>query len=172
VAYCTEANVRDLASAQGVDLRFDDDADGSVPPPDRAAFMAAAIRWAGGRVDFYCGGRYSPAQLAASATAEGWATTLALYWICLRRFNPVPESIRHLAEDEDFGVLPEMRLVQTGAAQLPGAGEKKPAMPLWSNVTVDDRYWVKKLRVVESTSDPVRTRAVDHYSAAVGPWEW
>lgn len=87
--------------------------------------------------------KYDDSLLATSWSANRWATAEGALWVCRRRGNPPPESIKAEAEEARAG----MAEVQRGVTYLEDVGTRTPAWPWISNVTVDVRYNVAKARV-------------------------
>lgn len=124
--YTTEADIRTFASDRGVDLRTDHDVDNAVP---------AAIRYASGRILFYCGARYDATALQSSDWVGYCCLILAAAHLCRNRFNDNP-----LAADEE-AVLAELKQVQEGKATIPGIAAGRGMSPVVSNFRVDlNRY--------------------------------
>lgn len=164
--FCSAADVATLLSQLGVDARLDDDASGTVSAGE-LAFLTTLLSYATERVKFYCCPHYDAADLATSWLVNEWATIIATHRLCLRRVNPVPDSVRDLMfgtpETDDRGVLGDLKAVQSQAAQIPDIGYRTVPWPAWSNVTVDPRYRVRQIRVQR----PISERTVPNYSQAV-----
>lgn len=171
VLYATQQDVEALLSAEGVELRLDDDGTGTVNATELAYLTVQALSYGTDRVNYYCLPRYSdPAELAKSWIVNEWATVCAGRWLCSRRTNPLPESIEKLFA----GAVEEMKAVQAGAAQVPGIGLGDAAWPVWDNLNVDPRYRVRKARVERRLSEKRpdgRRQYTDHFVDVLGP-EW
>jgi phage gp36-like protein len=136
--YTTAAAIDLLAGSQAVDLRTDDGTE--------ADMVNAAIAYAGGRIDFFCH-RYSATVLAANQWVQDVATLLALRWLCMRRLNEVPSSI----EDEYAERLEELKLVQQGKAEVPGAATGRRPITV-TNPVVDLRKTNNHVRTDQARS--------------------
>lgn len=114
------------------------------------ARITKAINYASSKVNDYVLPRYqSPAQLVTSWTVNRWATILACCWLAKRRGQPVPSSLM----DDYKEAMEEMLKVSAGQMQIGDIGTPVAEWPAWSNVTVDHRYWTRKVRVERSISE-------------------
>lgn len=146
--YTDRASIADVLSTNGVNLRLDDDADGSVSTPESVrADEAAAVGT--GTVNRFCQLRYTPTQLVTSWSVWDWATLCAAVWLCRRRGNPVPKSL--LQERDE--ALEEMREVQSGTITLEDIAERVTDAPAWSNSTLDPRYRTQQARIQRRRSE-------------------
>lgn len=122
---------------------------------DSGVNLAAAARLAKGcaygteRVKVHCCHKYQDADLATSRSANRWATAFGALWVCRRRGNPPPAAVK----DEADEALQEMRAVSAGHLLLPDVGTRNPQWPFFSNVTVELRYDVAKVRVQQNISE-------------------
>jgi phage gp36-like protein len=109
-----------------------------------------AINYASSRVNDYVLPRYqNPALLQTSWTVNRWATILACKWLATRRTQGCPGSL-----EEDYKeAQAEMQKVAVGQMQIGDIGTPVAEWPAWSNVKVDARYWIKKLRVERTISE-------------------
>jgi len=167
--YCVEADVNDLLSQEGVELRLDDDSTGAISTTERQVLTVKGIYWATSRVNLYLVPRYEASQLATSYIVNEWCTRFAARWLCSRRGNSPPASIEDLYQE----AKEEMADVLAGKMQVPDIGARSPEWPLWSNIRFDDSYGVRKLRVERPISE--RTQAgyqqnID-WPAEAGFWE-
>ncbi len=163
--YCTDDDIVFLLSELGVDARLDDDGDGSLSVGEQA-FLLQARNYATARVKFYCQVHYDDADLATSWLVNEWATIIAAHRICVRRVNPVPDSIHALlfgTGDPDRGVMGDLLDVRDQKAQIPDIGYRHVPWPAWSNVTVDPRYRLKQIRVQR----PISERTPTEYSQSI-----
>jgi phage gp36-like protein len=149
-AYCEEADVRRLFSAHGVTAFADHDQDGESD----AEVVNDCINQACEEINLYAQQRYTPAQLATSTLIARWTTTLACYFLCLRRGNPVPASI----EGEFTRILSKLEQIALGSLALPGIALRDDMRPSMSNLTVDRRYPQSRIRVTPNNSTDAPTR--------------
>jgi phage gp36-like protein len=136
MTYCTEADVTRMLSVDGVVAFSDNGGDGLKD----ADVIADCIAQAAAEIDFELHERYSSDQLVTSAIVNRWATTLACYFLCIRRGNLVPESIQRESERilfSDDAILGEIR---RGNRWLPGLEPNRGQAPSFANVTIDRRF--------------------------------
>jgi len=142
LAYCTAADVEALAGEMAIQLRSDDLPD----EDDGGAFMASAIDYASGRIDFYCS-RYAGADLAANRWVKGVAVLIALRKWCSRRLNAVPEAVELEWEERQA----ELDLIRQGKAQVPQAAASRRPVAV-TNYRVDLRLPNNQVRVDRNRS--------------------
>jgi len=123
---------------EGVDLRIDDTAG--------ATGILRAIRRASNKVLEYVQGRYSVAELNGNDWVTDITTIIACHYLSRRRGNP------GLFEDEYNEAIASLERVRTENAHIPGAGTLSDHLPGFSNLTVDDRFHLGKLRVQRGIS--------------------
>src|SRR5262245_25776569 len=158
--YCSDEDMDDLLSSLGISLRFEDDLTGTSPTPPELllALKLKARSYASARIDLYCQPLYRAQELATSWVVNEWTTVIAVYWASCRRGNEPPKSLRQMLFGtgvcDDCGVMGEMRDVRSVIARIPDIGLRNPTGPKWSNLHFDDRYGVRKLRVIRQTSEP------------------
>jgi hypothetical protein len=147
--YCTETDVDTLLSAEAKNLWLDDNSDHAVDSTERARLTTQGINWATSRVNFYCQRRYESSDLADSWLVNDWATVVAVRWLCTRRGNSVPQSIQALYDE----VIGDLEQVRDGKMQLPDIGSRSVEWMVWSNVKVDWRYPLRRVRVQRPISE-------------------
>lgn len=147
--YCSDNDVEALLSEEGVNLRLDDNQDGAVNAAELLRLTRQACNYATSKVNDFCAGRYDPADLETSWTVNEWATVIAARWLCSRRGNPVPGSLKErLAE-----VMDELKQVKSGQYSLQDLAERTSSAPIWSNTRVDVRYRTRRIRVERPISE-------------------
>ena len=147
--YTTEGDVQAYLSVDGENLRLTDQGESSPTTAELNYLLIQGINWATSKINLYCEFRYDAVDLVQSWLVNDWATILAVRWLCSRRGNPVPASIKELY-DEAIETLKEVR---AGALAIPDIGTRSPSHPAWSNQVVRQEYWQKKLRVETAISD-------------------
>ena len=150
--YCVEADVRRLFSAAGVLAFSDHDQDG-LSDDD---VIDDCIEQGSDEITLRLNHRYNPEDLQSTRLVTRWATVLAVYFLCYRRGNPVPESIDnefHRLMDPD-GLLDR---IAKGKDQLPGVSLRCDLRPTWSNLKVDRRWPTSKTRVSRVNSSDAPT---------------
>ena len=165
--YCSVADVQRLFSSAGVTDYADHDDDG-VADTD---VVEDCINQATEEIDAYARQRYEQAKLSTSTLINRWCTVLAVYFLCMRRGNTVPQSIASETErilDPDSGLL--VRLSR-GRYQLPGVPLREDLRPSWSNLTIDRRYPRSKTRVVRTNSSDSPTKLTRDFEEAYPSYE-
>lgn len=150
--YTNRAWLEGLLSAEGVSLRLDDDLSGTESETETTRLTTYAVNIATSRVNLYAAQKYEPIQLANSWEVWHWGTIVGAKWLCGRRGNPVPDSLAE-AYEEALDELKELRAGQLVLADIPPRDELWPA---WSNIELDQRYWLRKLRVQVPISESQR----------------
>jgi len=171
--YCSQTDLESLLSALGVLKRLDDLQSGS---PSGAGLTAIeqALQWATAQVRLYCALHYDATALASSYIINHWATVLGAVYVCSRRLNEIPDSLRLLAYGPDgkggaFGDLEKIRLKKLA---LPDVSYRNPNRPAYSNVHVDPNYWLRQIRVQRPVSDQQGIQHTQSPDWAVdGTWE-
>lgn len=167
--YCTRSDVESVLSVAGVALRLDDDQNATESATETAYLTTQGLNWATSKVNDYCEGRYDIADLAANWTVNEWASILAARWLCLRRCNPIPESVQALYEE----AVEQLQQVKAGQYDLGDAAERTTKGPAWSNLRLS-LHRVRKLRVERPISEktppkPAGNRTTDYEAEFVGP---
>lgn len=145
--YVTQDDMEALLSSEGVDLRLDDNADGSVSAAELDRLTTQARNYATAQVNRFLTGRYDAADLATSWVINEWATYLACNWLSRRRGNP------GLFKAEVEEAIKDMKEIRSGASNLEDIPARNPAWPTWSNVRVDQNYRLRKIRVERPLSE-------------------
>lgn len=120
MAYCTQTDLEHQLSADGVDLRIDDD----------VSAVAEVLEEADTEIDQACYYIYSQASLAVNAWVKHKAKTIASYLLCVRRGIPAPSSV----VEKYQRALEILEKVRQGAIFIPKAVMSKAAAPTMSNV--------------------------------------
>jgi phage gp36-like protein len=123
--YCTLADLQNRLSDDGVNLRVD----------DKPTVTTAVINRATTKLDGYLRPRYDPVtQLAASAWVTEACATVAAYYLCGRRANPVPATLRRDFEDliNPDGKSGELQLIRRDQMNLPDVPMRKVEVPVLS----------------------------------------
>lgn len=145
--YCTIADMERLFSAHGVTAFADHDGDNNAD----SGVVSDCIDEATEEVNLYCQ-QYSVAGLAASTLINRWCTTLAVFFLCLRRGNPVPESLA----DSVATLRERLQAVLDGALKLQVVMNAN-TMPSISNLTIDRRFPFSRVRVQRESTYPIPT---------------
>lgn len=152
--YTDENSVVGLLSQFGLDSRVSDDPS-VIGSTSSSNYVQWAINWGTARVNTFASSRYDTSLLGTSWTVWQWATVLACYWLCNRRLNPVPDSLLALYEE----TMGELNMVKAGQLNIDDLPMRSVMAPVWSAIRMDERYIVRKMRVVGPLSDSTPTRA-------------
>lgn len=155
--YCDLADMQRLFSAQGITAFSDHDGDGQ----DDAGVTDDCIDEATEEINLFCK-LYSTTGLASSTLINRWATTLACFFACERRGNPVPESLATAASL----VRERLAFVMTGALVL-NVAKSVNTSPSFSNMTVDRRFPFSRVRVQQQNSDMIPTTLTQKFAGEV-----
>lgn len=135
--YTTQEEMERLFGSTAIDLRTDDEADPSQAITD--AIYDATLQ-----INTYCQGRYDPTYMAQSQWVRRNATYLACYFLSKRRGNP------EQYEGDYDRIMSQLQAVANGQIIIPNLQVRSDFTPSMSNLRVDDRFSVNKIRV-EST---------------------
>lgn len=163
--YCTEADLNRLLSASGVIAFADHDQDDAAD----TGVVDDCINQASQEIDAYALQRYDATGLASSNLINRWCTTMAAYFLCIRRNNPIAESLAlefNRIADPDNGLL--VRLA-AGTYKLPGVALSADLSPSFSNLKIDRRWPHSRVRVTRanSSSSPTTLTRDDSYEYPV-----
>jgi hypothetical protein len=117
------------------------------------ARLVTACRKGTSRVKLYCNGRYDDSQLVLAGTVCDWAATIAAKFLCERRAQGCPKSIK-AAYDE---YLEELRMVQYGQLAIEDIGTRGSDWPSMSNVIVNPSHDGMRVRVQRAFSEQTPT---------------
>lgn len=123
VLYCTQDDVTNRLSLDGVAYREDDS------PP---GLLGDILNDASAMVDEYVFFMYDPAQMATSDWVRHRTADIASYLMCERRGNPVPPGIAHKYERS----IEKLAKVRSGQIAIPGLPVRKTMAPVLSNVRI------------------------------------
>ena len=148
VPYTTQAAVERYYSIRGATLQTDD-----LLGSNLTDFWIEILAYASDIINTYLSRYHSDADLATSRWVNMRTTIIACYVISQRRGNP------HLFQTAFDEVIEELKLINEfrPVPRLPISADFSPVM---SNVIVDDRFGIKKLRVhtVISTGGATTTK--------------
>ncbi len=105
------------------------------------------------KVKLYCNTRYDDSQLAMAGTVLDWAAICASKFICTRRAQGCPKSIR----DDYDEAIEEMRMVQNGQLQIEDIGTRGVDWPTIVNIIVNPAYDGMRARVQRGVSEQTPT---------------
>lgn len=155
--YCSAEDLQALLSTDGHVGRLDDDSSGAING-DESTYLTKAISWATSRVNFFCLSQYAAQDLATSWLVNNWCVVLAAHWLSCRRGNPPPGSFDKLYDE----TMEDLKMVHSGAHQIPELAYRSAHWPAWSNVRVDALYALRKVRVERPISEGTSTPYQQH----------
>ena len=118
------------------------------------------------KVKLYCNSRYDDADLARSGTVLDWATIAAAKYLCTRRAQPCPTSLK----DDYDEAIEEMRMVQADQLRIEDIGTRGVDWPTVTNIIVNPAYDGMRARVMPNISEGTQSayhRFVDWNSAVM-----
>lgn len=117
------------------------------------ARLSVGTRKGTSKVKLYCNQRYDDSQLKLSGTVVDWATICAAKFLCTRRAQGCPKSIK-----EEFDeAIDEMRQVQVGQLSIEDIGTRGADWPTVTNVIVNPGYDGMRARVQPNISEQTPT---------------
>lgn len=161
--YTDTDGIKAILSENGMNLRLDDSADGTVQAGELAVLTDSIINEATDEVNGYLLRRYRAVNLMNSWKVRRVTSVIACVMLCRRRGNSVPEDLM----DEYDRVLDWLEAVHDNDKNVAGIQEIEATQPIMSNVSLDDRFRTRRLRVQRSISsrDPATIpQAVDYRS--------
>lgn len=139
--YVTLRDVQHRFSEAGITLRLDD------VPADRLAEVFEQV--AGDvedLIDQYCQHFYLDEDLVNSPWVRRRASWLFCYFLSMRRGNAAIFQARYNE------IVDELERVGNGTLLIPGLPRRADMTPALSNVVVDERFYISKVRVQPSIS--------------------
>lgn len=150
--YTSRAEMESCFSFYGLDLRLDDDqTDGEVVNPTEETFLDHCGYEATDLINQFLVSRYEPSAINTNRWVRRTASWMACYILSSRRGNPrqfvarYEEAILHLKDIHDG----QRMIFDEDGNPVPSRSDLSPSH---SNLTVDDWYWRRKLRVQSTTS--------------------
>jgi hypothetical protein len=158
--FCSESDVQALLSLVGEQARLDDDASDEVY--DGSPGWVQAANYATAKVKAYCLPRYASEDMAKSWLVNEWATIIATQWLCMRRLNGVPETVKEYlygdGTETNPGVMGELIGVRAGRFKIPDCPSRYNESPAYSNIRVDPIYRTRQIRTQKSISEKTPTQ--------------
>lgn len=142
--YCTETQLNEFFSAQGITDYADHDDDNVAD----TNVVNNAIDEASEHINLYARERYAVADLQSSTMVTRWCVKLACYFLCMHRGNPPPDILA-VEFERITTVLDQVRMSKM---EIPGVQLKDSLVPTFSNLTVDRRYRRSTVRVTRQNS--------------------
>ncbi len=157
--YTSQTEIERLMSIKSAELYVDDIGLGIADDP---LIWTDVIEAATDTVNIYAQKYYTESVLANSAWVHRVATWIGAHYLTQRRGNPGAYETLY---DEAIELLER---IKSGDLQIPRAELRDVMVPAMSNLRVDDRFVVNKLRVQPSISVGPRTDNQD--IAPQGMW--
>lgn len=142
MAYTTEAEVTRLFSSLGVENRVDDLTDAG----DLEDLWEDITEDATSMINQYCENFYTSLDLNGSRWVRIRATYIACHILSYRRGNP------SLFRDRYEQILEELEKVSIGSLLIPSLPTRSDFTPAMTNVAVNDKYYIDKIRVHSTIS--------------------
>lgn len=169
-AYCERGDVEAVLSAEGVEARLDDDTSGAETAAEQYV-VTKFIAWCSSWLDMHLLPLYEAAGLAASVVVNEWCALLVARRLCRHRGNSVPQSLETACEEarKDVDAVRRKEMV------LPDCHLRRRQGMTFSNVRVDCRYNLRRIRVERPLSDRMPTQypqVVDRAAEFAPGEEW
>jgi len=140
--FTSKAEVERLLGLHAVKSFLSDTKTGSIDPNVWADILDDATE----TVAMYLDRFYDRAQMAANKWVRRQATWLAAHYLTHRRGNPSLFNARARQ------VMDWLEMIRLGQLQVPGLAWKADLSPALSNMVVDDRFSIQKVRVQPTIS--------------------
>lgn len=155
--YTDSESIAVLMSALGRDSRVDDDASEAVDQGEQA-FITYAVNVATSRINSILVGRYDLTDLSTSWSIWHYATVIACYWLCHRRFNAVPSALIAMYNE----TMNDLGMISQGQMFVDDLATRNLSMPVWANFRMDDRYNIIKQRTIAPISESTPTNVPEN----------
>lgn len=147
IYYCDPGDVQRRLSIEAVKLHTEDYGEESISGEYSA--IEDAIWDATEIINYYCFAIYQPADLAKSSWINRRAVDIAVYSLFMRRGNNPPAAMEKRYKE----CIQWLELVHESHYEIPGVPVRHTLAPAWSNVHIDQRYPVFRVRVERNISD-------------------
>ncbi len=156
VALTTQVNANAIAIDNGVNVWL-------------AGLLHKACQIGTAKVKRYCVPRYDDTSLVNSWSVNQWTVACAIQWLGTRLFRASPEPAQNAYNE----AIEELKLVLSGQMPIEDIGTRTSEWPFLSNVTIDQTFTYRKVRVEQTISEPTPTQyaqAVDYNSYFTLEW--
>ena len=151
---CTLTDLQARLSTIGVTLRVDDDPDS----------IGQILQRATNKELLYVEPLYDRDQVQMDADAGGWtndrACDLAAYYLCTRRGNLAPASVK----EEYKSCIADLESIRDDECQIPMLAQRHRSSPTFSNVRIDTSYVSARIRVERTMSENSPTIGYSQYT--------
>ena len=144
--YSSRAEIASITSTLGIDLKVDDDEDGTISVAEEL-LVTDAIWEATDRINEVALHFYTAEDLETSGWVRRRCSYLAAHILGRRRGNPSVYC------DEVEELKEELKKLQAGLLHIPRISKRDDFAPKMSNLVVDRNYTKRKLRVDIDTSE-------------------
>jgi hypothetical protein len=128
-----------------------------------AARLVKACSYGTAEVKLWCSNRYDDSDLATAWSINRIASAAAAAWVCRRRGQPLPLGVKEEYEEAQF----KLKEINRGSLWVEDIGTRSVQWPFFSNVTVDVRYTVAKVRaqpIISESTPTLYPQMVDYNS--------
>lgn len=148
-AWCTQTELEDLISANGLNNSTNDNQTNLVSDP---TIVANAIERGQERLGQYLAAKYDVTTITSANKWIKWATAaFAAVEIYRRKGGTVPPGVQEIYEE----YVQRLDGIENGSGLVPGLSTRSSPGISVSNVMVDNSYNRAKIRKVDSISYPV-----------------
>lgn len=145
-AFTSVAEIQRIWSVEGAAVRASDDEYGTETPEPEEGVWQDVIAEASDTIVLYVQNHYDSATLTTNAWVRRQAAWIGAYLLSMRRGNPSVFTARYQE------IIANLERIRTGQLQVPGAVVRSNEAPALSNLIIDDRFRISKIRVVPQTS--------------------
>ncbi len=138
--YTSREEIEDIWSTLGVDLRLDDDDDGTVSTIEET-YLERCMEEATDEINGYLAGTYEVSVMVDVRRIRRFASYLASEILSRRRGNP------GVFCDDAESIRETLEALRDGQQILPDVPKRDQMLPMVSNYTIDRRHVGEKLRV-------------------------
>ena len=142
----SQAEIERIWSVDGALVRASDDEFGTESLAPEASVWDEVIAEASDTVYMYLQSHYEIGTLSTNTWARRQASWIGAYLLSMRRGNPAVFNSRYAS------IIETLERIRLGQLQVPGAVVRSNEAPALSNLTMDDRFRISKVRVVPQIS--------------------
>lgn len=147
VYYCDPGDIQRRLSIAGVQLRTQDY---NISGNSAEAGVIEDVIWdATETINFYCDAIYQPQNMVQSFWVNRRCVDIAVYLLELRRGNIPSGSVAATYKQ----AIDWLERIHSSQIEIPGIPVRHTLAPAWSNISIDQRYPIHRIRVERSISD-------------------
>jgi hypothetical protein len=158
---CEKTDMQNVLSAFGVEAFSDHEETGA----DNDAVIDFCRTQATGEMRGWIGQLYELTELSKSELVTAWVAVMSCYYLCMKRGNPIPDS---LVDEYDRITNPQTGIiaqVQKEKFLIPDIRRKATNIPVFSNMTIDRRYRRETVRVTSANSSQLTPTKLEQDTA-------